>query len=70
VDVGTASGSCGGTQLTASASYDQGLGAIKTLTDIHQEETTINYDGFGRIVEMFRPDPTTGKPPTLPSHSC
>ena len=67
VDVGAATGRCGGTALTASASYDQGLGAIKVLTDIHQEETTINYDGFGRIVEMFRPDPTTGKPPTLPS---
>ncbi len=53
-------GDCGTLPLTAYAVYDRGLGAVKTLTDIHFAETDINYDGFGRIVEMFRPNPVDG----------
>jgi len=67
VDVGASTGTCGVTPLVATATYDRGLGAIKTMTDVHKSQTAVNYDGFGRLAEMFRPDPTTGLPGTIAS---
>jgi RHS repeat-associated protein len=68
VNVGTAAGNgCGGTTLTATATTDRGLALITALTDIHEATSRVVYDGFGRIVEIHRPDLTTGQPTALPS---
>ena len=67
VYVGAAGPTCGSVPLIATATYDRGFGVVKSMTNVHQEETTANYDGFGRVVEIFTPDPATGQPGALPS---
>jgi RHS repeat-associated protein len=50
--------------LATTASYDRGLGIITTATNVQGQETRIEYDGFGRMVRMFAPDPdVTGAVP-------
>jgi RHS repeat-associated protein len=55
--------SCGKVQLTASATYDRGLGSIVDNVGWHGEPSHVDYDGFGRLVQTIRPDPHT--PQTL-----
>src|SRR6185295_9149190 len=50
-------GVCGTTSLDAKADYDLGFGAPTKVTDIHGETTVAEYDGFGRIVSLSKPDP-------------
>jgi RHS repeat-associated protein len=58
------SNGCGPTPLSAIATYDRGLHAAQTVTDLHGEVTTLRYDGFGRIAALTKPDPQN---PTSPS---
>ncbi len=46
-------------QITA-WTYDYLLGVPLTETDPNGAETTAEYDGFGRITHLHRPDPITG----------
>lgn len=49
----------GGQPLTARVKlYDRGLGAILEVSDLHEEKTTVAYDGFGRTVSLSKPSPT------------
>ncbi len=60
---------CGERALVARADYDRGLGAVVLLHDIHEEQTATGYDGFGRIVAVYRPDPVSGAAGTTKSMS-
>ncbi len=57
VFAGFASGACGGLMLTASATFDRGLGAVKKVTDLHGEVTQVDYDAFGRLKALTKPSP-------------
>jgi len=48
---------CGKTPLIAKATYDRGLMLVTAAADLHGEVTAVIYDGFGRLVQLFRPDP-------------
>jgi RHS repeat-associated protein len=68
VDVGDASGACGGTPLSSSATYDRGLQKVTYFQDLHGEVTTVAYDNFGRLSSMKKPDPDNlGFPSPNPS---
>jgi RHS repeat-associated protein len=54
---GAVQGPCGTTALATKATYDRGLEAIVSVTGFNGEASTAVYDGFGRPVEIFRPDP-------------
>ncbi len=58
VFAGFASGSCGGLMLTATATFDRGLGAVARVADLHGEPTVVAYDGYGRLVSLTKPSPT------------
>ena len=66
IDVGSVSSACGTTALTTAAVYDRGLGTVVTLTGFNGETTNVQFDGFGRIVAVFKPNPATGAAATLP----
>ncbi len=54
------SGGCNvGTTLMTLAGYDRGVGLVTTVTDPNDQTTTIAYDGFGRLTQLFRPGATT-----------
>jgi YD repeat-containing protein len=63
VFVGAATGggpgtfACGSVPLTSTAEYDRGSGAVTSVFDIHGEKTATEYDGFGRLVSLNKPDP-------------
>ncbi len=61
-------GEHGAVDLTASATYDRGLGLPIKVTDLHGEVTEVDYDGFGRAVTVTKPDPgSVGSLSPLPS---
>ena len=61
-------GDCGTTLLTTSAEYDRGLGVVTSVVGVRGEVTTARYDGFGRILEAYKPHPTlVGITSSLPS---
>ncbi|MBX3212311.1 MAG: hypothetical protein KF850_09785 [Labilithrix sp.] len=65
---GTGPSACGSYELTSSAGYDRGLGVITSLVDHGGRMSTASYDGFGRVTEIRRPDPTViGMPSPVPS---
>jgi RHS repeat-associated protein len=43
--------------LTTTAEYDRGLGVVTAATDANLQPTTILYDNFGRLIELYKPDP-------------
>lgn len=47
--------------------YDRGLGAPILVHDFANQPTKVDYDGFGRIVRLFKPDPAGGATSALPS---
>ena len=55
--VGSASGGCGTTVLTQSVIQDRGLRAVTDSTDAAGQPSRYQYDGFGRVVRMWSPDP-------------
>ena len=57
VHVGALSGNCGATFLVAKASYDRGQGLVTDVLDLHDEHTHVDYDGFGRLIDLYKPDP-------------
>ncbi|HEY1084935.1 MAG TPA: toxin TcdB middle/N-terminal domain-containing protein, partial [Prosthecobacter sp.] len=48
--------------LTATATYDVGLGVLKTFTDFNSHTTELLYDTFGRLTDMIRPGDTLAAP--------
>jgi RHS repeat-associated protein len=48
-------GGCGKGELLTIASYDRGLGLVTRVTDPNVHLTTVKYDGFGRLTELYRP---------------
>jgi RHS repeat-associated protein len=54
---GAAVGTCGPTSLKASAVYDRGLGAVTTAYGVDGVRTDTVYDTFGRLSQVFLPDP-------------
>lgn len=48
--------------LTATATYDVGLGVLKTFTDFNTHTTDLLYDTFGRLTDMIRPGDTLAAP--------
>ena len=48
---------CGLTELSALAVYDYALQAVTRVEDINGGVTSIDYDGFGRMKQMFAPSP-------------
>ncbi|CAN5181222.1 hypothetical protein BH09MYX1_BH09MYX1_43600 [soil metagenome] len=68
VYAGTPVNGCGGTLLTASAAYDRGFALVTQVQDLHNELTLVEYDGFGRLVQLTKPDPAqTSTLSALPS---
>ncbi|MBI5531670.1 MAG: hypothetical protein HY898_03070 [Deltaproteobacteria bacterium] len=58
---------CGTTQLATSASYDRALQSVTSVTGPDSATTRIEYDGFGRLVNLYRPMESTGAPSSVPS---
>ena len=52
-----AGSACGAVALTATATYDRGLGLPTIVFGLHGEKTIAQYDGLGRTSALFRPDP-------------
>jgi RHS repeat-associated protein len=52
-------GEHGTVELTASATYDRGLGLPRRVTDLHGEITEVTQDAFGRPLSLTAPDPTS-----------
>jgi RHS repeat-associated protein len=50
-------GVCGGVPLITNAQYDRGLGALTQATDPNGEITSANYDAFGRVATLTKPNP-------------
>jgi YD repeat-containing protein len=48
--------------LSATATYDVGLGVLKSFTDFNTQTTTLLYDTFGRLTDMIRPGDTLTAP--------
>jgi hypothetical protein len=48
---------CGARALSATAGHDRGLQAPMVVVGVHGEVSTIRYDGFGRVLSVFAPDP-------------
>jgi RHS repeat-associated protein len=48
---------CGEDHLSALASYDRGLQAVRTVIDINQGMTQVDYDPLGRMKAMWAPNP-------------
>jgi RHS repeat-associated protein len=48
-----------GLALTTSAEYDRGLAVLTDALNVQGQPTRIVYDGFGRLLQMFAPHPTT-----------
>ena len=57
VHVGALNNGCGSVALTAQASYDRGQGLVTDVLDLHDEHTHVDYDGFGRLLDLYKPDP-------------
>jgi RHS repeat-associated protein len=61
---------CGTTSLSAAATFDRGLSLPTMTIDVHGEMTTASYDGFGRLAQIHRPDPSqAGLVDAFPSES-
>jgi len=58
---------CGNHTLDASATYDLGLGAVLTVTEVTGATWRVDYDGFGRITAMYKPDKDTLLPSSIPA---
>lgn len=48
---------CGDTELSSTATYDRGLGAVLTTSDPNGQPASFAYDGFGRITSATFPNP-------------
>ena len=48
---------CGLTELSALAVYDYALQAVTRVVDVNGGVTSVEYDGFGRMRQMFAPSP-------------
>ncbi len=48
--------------LTATATYDVGLGVLETFTDFNSRTTSLLYDTFGRLTDMVRPGDSLTSP--------
>ncbi len=60
-------GGCGVNPLSTSAAYDRGFGLIRTAVDMQGQPTAVNYDEFGRLKALFRPEPQAVASSTTPS---
>jgi RHS repeat-associated protein len=58
---------CAGKALTTSASYDRGTGQIVTALDMALQPSQFDYDGFGRLTALWRPDPASAALSARPS---
>jgi RHS repeat-associated protein len=47
-----------GTALMTSAIYDRALGLVTQVTDLNLKSSTVDYDQFGRLVQLTRPPGT------------
>ena len=54
--------SASGTPLTESASYDDRLGVLTSVTDVNGNVTTATYDPFGRLLTIRKPGDSAGIP--------
>ena len=54
------SSACAGDSLFTGAAYDHGFAVVTDAVDMNFRPTRATYDGFGRIVGLFKPDPSTG----------
>lgn len=54
----TGSDGCGTTVLATTGTYDRGLAVIRSATGYNGELSRADYDGFGRVVALWAPDPT------------
>src|SRR5690606_15792341 len=57
---------CTGDNLTTAATYDYGLGVVTLALDFAGQPTEAKYDSFGRVTELYQPDPSGGQS-TIPS---
>jgi len=58
----------GSQTLFTVAMYDRGFGLVDNVTDMQHQLTKVEYDAFGRLTALYRPDPTQdGVPSTVPS---
>lgn len=61
--------------ITTTAGYDRAFGLTTSVEDPNANETLVKYDGFGRLVQLFKPRLSTSAPqpggpqpqPALPS---
>lgn len=59
---------CGGDDfLNLAASYDRGFGKVTIAIDMQGQPTKAVYDGFGRTIELTKPDPAGGGLSAKPS---
>lgn len=47
----------GNNGLVTQAEYDRGLGVVTSALDANDQPTAIVYDGFGRLLELYKPHP-------------
>jgi RHS repeat-associated protein len=52
--------------LVTTADYDRASGQVTTVIDMTLQTSTVKYDEFGRLLELYRPWAETGTPPTPP----
>jgi RHS repeat-associated protein len=55
---GALTASRGKQDLYAQASFDRGFGAITSVVDLHGERSQVDYDDFGRLVQLTKPSAT------------
>ena len=53
----TNGGCAGAATLSTAAAYDRGLGAPTQVVDMQLQPTSVVYDAFGRLSELYRPKP-------------
>ncbi|HEX2875965.1 MAG TPA: SpvB/TcaC N-terminal domain-containing protein, partial [Polyangiaceae bacterium] len=52
--------------LTTTADYDRALGQVITVVDMSLQTSSVVYDEFGRLTELYRPWAGTRTPPATP----
>ena len=59
VYAGSIQGACGTIQLQSTVTFDRGLEAPTSVQDANGDQQQVVYDGFGRPIRSYRPDPST-----------